>query len=95
MENIVSHQLEEAFRLFEDKHLAAFAAEVETARAIYRKYPNLITSPEMRPDLAAVLPMAECHGIEAEDVMTDSNWRERVREEEYELAVYLAANRTA
>jgi hypothetical protein len=47
----------------------------------------------MRPDLAAVLPLAEAHGIEAEDVMTDQDWRESVRREQHELAVYMAAKR--
>ena len=89
----LSRRLHEAFRIFEDKHMAAFAAEVETARAIFRKYPELVTSEEMRPDLAAVLPLAEARGIEAEDVMTDTNWRETVRRESHEQAVYVAAKR--
>jgi len=91
MENTLNHQLEDAFQHFEDKHLAAFAAEVETARAIFRKYPELITSEQMRPDLAAVLPLAEARGIEAEDVMTDPAWRQAVCDEQAELAVYVAA----
>jgi hypothetical protein len=73
--------------------LAAFAAEVETARELYRKYPDLITSEELRPDLSAVLPLAEARGIEAENVMTDPQSPETVRGESHELAAYLAAKR--
>jgi hypothetical protein len=93
MENILGTQLEAAFQHFEDAHLAAFASQVEAARELYRKYPDLITSEELRPDLSAVLPLAETRGIEAEDVMTDPNWRETVRSESHELAVYVAAQR--
>jgi hypothetical protein len=38
---------------------------------MFRRWPELVTSEEMRPDLAAVLPLVEARGIEAEDVMTD------------------------
>jgi len=83
--------LEESFQHFENKHLAAFAAEVETARKLYRRWPHLVTSKEMRKDLKAVLHLAESHDIEAVDVMTDKQWREKVREETRESAVYLAS----
>jgi hypothetical protein len=58
-----------------------------------QRWPDLVTSDEMRPDLAAVLPMDECHIIEAEDVVTDQKWRESIRDESHELAVYVAAKR--
>jgi len=92
MKNTHARSLEQAAQLFENKHLAQFAAEVETARELYRKYPNLVTSPELRPDLQVVLHLAEARGIEAEDVMTDPRWRERVREESRELAVAVGAH---
>jgi hypothetical protein len=85
--------LEESFQHCENKHLAAFAAEVETAREVYRRWPELVTAPELRADLAAVLHLAEALGIEAEDVMTNPYWRERVHEETRELATNRATAR--
>ena len=82
-------------RLIEDKHLAAFAAEVEKARAIYRRWPDLVMSCEMRPDLQAVLHLSQARGIQAEDVMNDPAWRERVREESKEANLRPRSGRRA
>lgn len=41
------------------------------------------------------MPLAEGRGIAADDVMTDPDWRQAVRDDQAELAVYLAAKRAA
>jgi hypothetical protein len=70
---------EKAWQEAEDTYLAGFAGEVACCRRLYRTDRSLITSKQMRPDLAAVLHLSECSDAIANEGCMKPNWRKWFR----------------